>query len=317
MRSCNGAKMWGKWSCRCEMNKAKTILLPLLVMVLWGSLFPCVKLGYAAYGVATTGDILLFAGLRFTLCGGLICLFALCKQRNDFQKLRQAWIPTLCAGLFAIILHYGFTYTGLLLTDSSKTAILKQIGALLYVCCSFLFFREDRLTLPKLLGAGLGFCGILSLNLSAEGFSFHIGDLLILAASFCTVFSNVIGKKALQAVAPVPMTGVSQLFGGLVLSAVGWCMGGRITWNPSKWYIFAYICVASVVSYCIWYGAVQKGELSRLFILKFAEPVFACIFGALLLKENILRWQYLAAFLLISFGILVSHFQRKKTVSNC
>ena len=46
------------------MKKQKTLLLALLVMLLWGSLFPTVKLGFAAFSVVTTGDILLFAGVR-------------------------------------------------------------------------------------------------------------------------------------------------------------------------------------------------------------------------------------------------------------
>lgn len=38
------------------------LILSLLVMFLWGSLFPAVKLGYAAFDVMTTGDILFFCG---------------------------------------------------------------------------------------------------------------------------------------------------------------------------------------------------------------------------------------------------------------
>ena len=48
-------------------------------------------------------------------------------------------------------------------------------------------------------------------------------------------------------------------------------------------------------------------ELSKLFIIKFAEPVFACIFGAILLGENIFRVQYVLAFLLIATGIYISN----------
>jgi len=44
-------------------------------------------------------------------------------------------------------------------------------------------------------------------------------------------------------------------------------------------------------------------QISKLFIIKFAEPLFACVFGALILKEI----QYLAAFLLIAGGIYISN----------
>jgi drug/metabolite transporter (DMT)-like permease len=44
-----------------------------------------------------------------------------------------------------------------------------------------------------------------------------------------------------------------------------------------------------------------------MFIIKFSEPLFACVFGALLLGENIFKWQYLIAFVLISSGIILGN----------
>ncbi|MBQ8742298.1 MAG: hypothetical protein IJZ03_02890 [Clostridia bacterium] len=57
--------------------KVKTILLSLLVMALWGSLFPCVKIGYAAFNINanSVADILMFAAMRFAICGALVCIF--------------------------------------------------------------------------------------------------------------------------------------------------------------------------------------------------------------------------------------------------
>lgn len=77
----------------------------------------------------------------------------------------------------------------------------------------------------------------------------------------------------------------------------------NLVWNK----IYIYICTASIFSYCIWFSIVKKAELSKLFIIKFAEPVFACIFGAILLGENIFKIQYIAAFVLISLGIYISN----------
>lgn len=282
-------------------------------MLLWGSLFPMVKLGFRTYEVVSTADILLFAGIRFVICGAIISLFAALKDKSSYRPVRGSIIPILLSGLFAIILHYAFTYLGLELTDSSKTALIKQIGALLYVCFSFVFIKEDRPTFKKIIAAVIGFLGIFALNVSSTGFTFYFGDVLILGASFCTVFSNVISKKVFAKVDPITATGVSQLFGGVVLLLVGVFCGGKVHFslNSSLW-VMAYICAASVVSYCIWFNILKSGELSKLFIIKFAEPVFACIFGAIILGENIFKIQYLVAFLLISGGIVISNLKRKK-----
>ena len=44
-----------------------------------------------------------------------------------------------------------------------------------------------------------------------------------------------------------------------------------------------------------------------MFIIKFAEPLFACIFGAIVLGENIFKLQYLGVFILISLGIVLGN----------
>lgn len=290
------------------MAKSKTVLSALLVMLLWGSLFSFVKLGYGAYGIASTGDILFFAGMRFLICGALICVFAFFRNRKSFVPVKSATVPVLCAGLFSIVLHYAFTYLGLSLTDSSKTAILKQIGVLFYVCFSWVFFRDDRVTWKKILGAVLGFAGIIAISSGAGKVSFSFGDALIVAASFCTVAANIISKRVFRTVEPIVSTGVSQLFGGIVLLVVGTLLGGKMSFSfNSSAFIMIYICIASIISYCIWFIIVKSGELSKLFIIKFAEPVFAAVFGALLLGENIFRPQYAISFLLIAAGICISN----------
>lgn len=291
--------------------KRKTFLPALLTMILWGALFPLVKMGFATYGADTVADILLFAGLRFVLCGGVICLFAALRGRENFRPVVGNLMPILLAGVFSIVLHYSFCYIGLHTTDSSKTALLKQAGALFYICFSFLFFREDRPTAAKLLAAALGLGGILVLNAAPGGISFSLGDLLILLSSFCTVAANVISKRVFQKTDPVTATGVSQLFGGVALTVVGRIMGGRLTLAGAPLWILLCICAASVVSYCLWYGIVKNGELSRLFIVKFAEPAFACVFGALLLGEELFSLRNLAAFLLIGLAVVLANSCRK------
>ena len=110
-------------------------------------------------------------------------------------------------------------------------------------------------------------------------------------------------------------TGVSQLAGGVLLVVIAACMQGQIpvfTWRALP--VFGYICFASITGYCLWFSIVKKHSLSKLFIIKFSEPVFACIFGALLLNENILRWQYALAFMLISAGIVLGHLSEREEI---
>ena len=151
------------------------------------------------------------------------------------------------------------------------------------------------------------------MNFSGGKITFALGDVFILCASFCTVFSNVINKKLFRTMAPVTATGLSQLFGGLILLAAGFCTGGKVHFSPdASLLIMVYICIASIISYALWNIVLKQGQLSGLFIIKFAEPAFACIFGALILGENIWKLQYLLAFLLICSGIYLANTTSKK-----
>jgi len=294
--------------------KNKGLIYSFIVMLLWGLLFPTVKMGYRAFGISSVGDILSFAGLRFLICGILITAFAVVRNPQGVKELRKHWHMVLLSGLFAIILHYGFTYTALSLTDGSKTAILKQLGAVFYICFAALFFADDRLTWQKVIGLVLGIGGIVVINVDASGIKFQVGDLLIIAASFCTVFSNITSKKVFQYVEPILSTGVSQLFGGIVLLIVGLMSGGEI-WTVvpktgEQMMVLAVILMASIISYCLWFLIVQKEKLSKLFIIKFSEPLFAAIFGWILLGEDTLNANYIAAFILISAGIIVANLKK-------
>lgn len=65
------------------------------------------------------------------------------------------------------------------------------------------------------------------------------------------VFSNVISKKAFNCVSPVALTGISQLFGGIILLILCVALGGHMEFNIAESYILLYMCAVSVASYCI------------------------------------------------------------------
>ena len=291
------------------MRKYKTVLVSLIVMALWGVLFPLVKLGYGAFEIKTVPDTLLFAGVRFCICGAVVCAFCLLRDKEAFKTVKlSVIIPILLSGFFSIVLHYSLNYCGLMLAESSKSAILKQAGSIIFVFFSWVFFKDDKLTIRKIIGVLFGLFGIIAINISSEGYSFYIGDALIILSSVCMMVSNIISKKAVSSVSPIVLTGVSQLFGGIILVVAGLLFGGKMTvaLNGDS-FVFVWIILASVISYCLWYITVGKANLSNLYIIKFAEPLFACIFGAILLDENIFKIQYLISFFLISSGICISN----------
>ncbi len=283
-------------------------------MILWGSLFPFVKIGYEAFSINTDSvpDILVFAAMRFIVCGIIVCAIAMVRRDSLSNNKMKGIASVVLMGFFSIVLHYAFTYIGLTMTDSSKTALLKQLGSLFYICLAFLFIKGEHFSIYKIIGAILGFSGIIAINFTGGALSFAIGDILIILASVCSVISTVLSKNCVRNISPFWITGISQLFGGVVLLVAGLVMRGTIpAFNVKAFFAFAYICTASIIAYVLFTYVQKNTTNSRLLIIKFAEPLFACVFGAILLGENILKLQYLIAFILISGGIYIGSKNKK------
>ena len=292
------------------------ILLALVVMLCWGSLYPVVKLGYAKFDIDTSyyPNLVLFAGVRFTVSGAVISLFLTAKEKKlPTVKTKREWLGIALVALFAVMLNYSLAFYGLSLVESSKTALLKQSGVLIFIVLCALIFKDDKMTVGKGIGAVLGLGSILILNINQLGLSMGFGECVIIASSFCTVTASVICKKMLKGTDSKVTTGYSQLLGGVILLVIGLALGGKMSIvQIGDWLLFGYMTLATCASYLIWYTIVQKNDLSKLFIVKLSEPLFAAIIGAIILKENIFQLHYLGAFLCIATAVIISNLTFKK-----
>ena len=81
--------------------------LGLIVMLLWGSLFPFVKYGYRVFEIDTSfpPNLILFAGVRFLVSGALLSAICLATRRTYLLKQPKKWLPTALVALFAVVFH--------------------------------------------------------------------------------------------------------------------------------------------------------------------------------------------------------------------
>lgn len=288
---------------------AKKVCLLILVMFLWGSLATFTKISYSVFQIDTSflPDILLLAGIRFALCGTVTVISFTatknCKNQIRIYDIRSVFI----VGLLSIVLHYRFNYIGLSLIDSSEAVLIKQLGTAIFIPLTFLFFKEDKFSIKKLLAAICGLSGVIALNWNSDGLQVNKGALFTLMASFALVMSFVFGKRVMKTVHPIAMTGYSQLFGGIVLLMIGIVGGGTFKINsPASFAVFFYICISTVLSYSLWNWILKSNHLSELCIIKFLEPVFAAAGGALLLGEQVFHPRFMIALFLTCIAIFFS-----------
>lgn len=292
-------------------------VLALLVMLCWGSLFPMIKLGYDAFGIDTSSipSILLFAGVRFVICGLALVTCASVREKKLAPPSGRALMPVLMIALAGYIMHYTLTYVGVSKLDGSKTAVLKQIGSLFIVSFAFLFRKEDKFSPLKLAGGILGFASILVVNLKGFTLSFSVYDIMVVGASFCSVASIVFSKNAYDTLSPLYVTAWAQLAGGAVLLTLGLALGGRFgDFTPRAALVLGYMCLASCAGYILWNTLLKYNDMSRLSVIKFTETLFAALCSWALLGEDIFRWEYLLALGLVSAGVVISGLKRKHTL---
>ena len=144
------------------------ITLALICCALWGSAFPCIKIGYRMFSIGgnDTASQILFAGIRFLLAGLmviLICSFIYKKPLIPHNRTTVKRIFIL--SLFQTILQYVFFYIGLANTTGSKAAIIEATNVFLAILVSGLLFKMEKVTSKKMLGCLIGFIGVVIINL--------------------------------------------------------------------------------------------------------------------------------------------------------
>ncbi|MBO5328254.1 MAG: DMT family transporter [Clostridia bacterium] len=284
----------------------------ILCCVLWGSAFPCVKIGYSLFNVNTghVPSVILFAGLRFTLAGVMVLIFAGAAQRKiPLPKKQNVWrILVLC--LFQTIGQYVFFYIGLANTTGVKSAVLNGLGVFFTILSACFIFRTEKFNLIKLLGCILGFGGVILINLGGDfSFTFTLqgeGAIILsgissaIAAGFVKIFSKHENTSTL--------CGWQFFIGGSVLIIVGLSFGGTVDPQSAlSFLMLLYLAFISSFAFTLQGYLVKYNPISKVAVFKSTNPLFGAIFSAIILLESEQLFSYftLLALILVCAGIFV------------
>ena len=283
----------------------------LICCMLWGSAFPCVKVGYGLFGVDTSSysSLILFAGIRFTLAGVLVLAFGSALQRKFLlPKRKNIWRVAVVA-LFQTAMQYTFFYIGLANLTGVKSSVLNGLGVFFTIIAACFIFRTERFTLIKLAGCILGFGGVLVMNLdglnfefslTGEGFIIFSGLSAAMAAGFVKVFSKHENTTTL--------CGWQFFCGGLALVIIGAATGGSI--RPTSGASFAmlfYLAFLSACAFTLQGYLLKYNPVSKVAVFKSTNPLFGALFSAIILgeTEQLLHYTTLIALALVCGGILI------------
>lgn len=291
-------------------KKSVMLLTAMFCCLLWGSAFPGLKLTYQLVGDTNAFQKLWLAGIRFTLAGAGILVFAKLKMRAKLRPGPKELPFILLIALLQTFGAYVFYYIGLGQTTAVKTAVLTSLSAFIVAVMSHFMTKSDRLGWKKSLGLVCGFTGVVIANFSALSgavFSFSLlGEGFIVLHSLLVAVTMVMVRKRGARIDVVRLSGWQFLLGGLMLGATGYAGSpGGVKMGAGAIALLVYLAGISAAAFTLWFVLLKYHNATLLEQYKFANPLIGTALSVLFVPGEAIGAQMIAAVALVALGVLI------------
>jgi len=257
-----------------------------------------------------------FAGYRFAFAGLLLLALVALKRRGALVLNRKSLISTCLLGLTQTTIHYVFFYIGLAYTTGVKSSVLNGTVSFFGVLLAHFIYRNDRLSVNKILGCLIGFAGVMAVNFGTGPLDFNftlLGEGFVVIAAFILSASTIYGKRLSQNMDSVAMTGYQLGIGGALLLLGGYTSGGALGAVSLKAFLLlAYLVLLSSLAIAFWAVLLKYNRVAMVSVFNFLVPIFGAVLSALFLGESVMELKNLIALVLVCAGIWLVN--REKTI---
>jgi len=280
-----------------------------LLAALWGSSFLFMRLGAAEFGALPT------AGLRVALAA--LFLLPVFLVRGVWADFRRRARPILFVGLLNSGLPFALYAFAVLHVSTGVTAILNATVPLSGALVAWVWLREKP-DAQRALGLGLGFLGVCLLvwgksGVDASGQARPDAGLLpllamgaALAATLCYGLAASFTRRHLDGAHPLANAAGSQIGAALGLALPTWFFWPDTAPGVQAWgALVAVALLCTAVAYVLFFRIIAQAGPSRALTVTFLVPVFASLYGAFFLGEQVSAWMVFCG-LVIGLGTAVS-----------
>jgi len=253
----------------------RDMLFALLVVASWGFNYVAVK-----YSVSELPPLLATA-LRFAIVAVLVLPFA---------PPRREQIPSLLLLSCTMgSLHFGVLFYGMVNVDAATAAIVLQSTVPFGVLVGAAFFHE-RIGPRRALGMLLGFAGIVVLAGEPGDGNSPVAIALLLFAAACWAGSSAL-FKIMPPIPSLTYIGGTAAFAVPQLLAASFLLEDHQFAAMSGASFFAWggtvfsAVAASIIGHGLWYGLVQRHELSLVVPFTLLAPVIGVVSAITVLGE--------------------------------
>ena len=286
--------------------KAKHFFLILVLAFLWGTSFTAVKVAVVDFTPVQIAFIRVFVGAI------LVLAVAMFSKVNLPKKLAN-WLLLLMIALFSNVIPFSLIGWASTRSDSSTVSILMSTSPIFALVVAHFFTRDDRFTVFKLLSVLLGLSGVLILSLPS-GPSLSSGELLpkiaTLMAALSYVIAGMLPRKLTENIGVPSITCTVLCISSIILAplAIGQNFFAIASYSNESLFAVLYLGVFSTaLALLIRYSLILQVGYTFVSYTGFLVPVFAVIFGAVLLKEELGSNAYIALlFVLVALADFIS-----------
>lgn len=248
--------------------------------------------------------------------GACVLLLVWCRVRGVrlFERDGSLWPGLLAGALFAA--EFACIYLGLLYTSASRLTVFLYTSPFWVAALVPLFVKSERLRPLQWLGMGCAFVAVAfamreglgagSTNGSVSNSA--LGDLLGLAAGALWGLTTVtIRAKNLTRIAPEKLLFYQIATTALAVPWISLALGEswNFHWSPMAWgSMLAQTVIGAFASYLAWMWMLGRYPATKISVFVFLTPLFALLFGTLLLGEAATP-TLLAALGLVAVGIVL------------
>ena len=291
-------------------------VLALFCCLLWGSAFPCIKIGYEWFRIENAASQIYFAGWRFCLAGFLV-LILFYVRNHRLPSIQRASVPAVIAqGFLQTTVQYFFFYLGLAHTTGAKGALIVGSNVFFSILIAKIIFHEEKLGFKKTAGCLIGFAGVILINLIPgtleSGFTWN-GEGFVLLSAIAYGASNVTTKLITKKETTEAVTAYQLITGGLILILSGYASGGTMAeFTLKSALLFFYMVALSATAFTIWATLLKHNSVSKVTPYGFSNRVFGTFLSGLFLGERILTWNNFVALIMVSIGIIMVNTEKHK-----
>ncbi len=299
-------------------NKKYVPLLALVACILWGSAFPVLKISYQELNMAPMdyNSKIVFAGMRFFLASMFLFLMTIFIFKKSIKITLKDFGYLFLLGLLQTSLQYFFFYNGLANTSGMKGAILSSSGTFIVVIMAHFIYKNDKLTMEKIIGLITGLIGIILVNWGKDlSFNFKFnGEGFLIIAAFVSAIGTFLAKKLSTELHPFVVTSWQMFLGAtmLLIYGVPKIQEGILKFTPFATVLFIYAALLSAIAFAIWYSLLKYNKAGEVSMYKFIIPVSGSVLSILFLGENNLSLNVMIALLFVASGIILIN---KKPIS--